>query len=128
MKNANVFAFSHRNHPTGKEYHVHAEKMVEFAIENEIDQEVFNNNVALKNHIARNEKGYEVGAVIGHRKHDGRWELLIHWKGYANNHDSWEPADVINADIPVMVKQYLKKNQKDKMVKQLMKQLQLKVQ
>ncbi len=93
-----------------KYYDVHAEHMLEFAKENEISHTTFHDNETLKNHVARNESGFEVDSIIGHRKHGSGWQLLIHWKGYSKEYDSWEPMEVMNVDIPQLVKKYLKRN------------------
>jgi Chromo (CHRromatin Organisation MOdifier) domain len=42
---------------------------------------------------------YEVEEVLASRRH-GQWkklQYLLWWKGYSQAHDSWEPADNVNA-------------------------------
>jgi hypothetical protein len=60
-------------------------------------------NVAVVDHIRDIRNNATTGAP----------ELLIHWKGYDDIHDTWEPFDVMQQDIPAMVSSFLKgcKNQ-----------------
>ena len=49
---------------------------------------------------------YEVESILGQRTY-GRWkkkQYLVKWKGYSNAHNSWEPAENVNA--PELVKEY----------------------
>jgi Chromo (CHRromatin Organisation MOdifier) domain len=42
---------------------------------------------------------YEIEEVLASRRH-GQWkklQYLLQWKGYSQAHDSWEPADNVNA-------------------------------
>jgi hypothetical protein len=39
---------------------------------------------------------YEVEAVVGHRKKNGRKEYLIKWKGYSSDANTWEPEANLN--------------------------------
>ena len=36
---------------------------------------------------------YEVGMILDARRVRGRLQYKVHWKGYSNAHDSWEPAE-----------------------------------
>ena len=36
---------------------------------------------------------YEVGMVLDARRVREKLQYKVHWKGYSNAHDSWEPAE-----------------------------------
>jgi hypothetical protein len=43
------------------------------------------------------------------RYHNGKYELLTSWRGFNFNEDSFEPIENMVADVPEMVKAFLKK-------------------
>ena len=42
--------------------------------------------------IINEEEEYEVEKILAHRKQGRGYRYLIHWKGYPNSSDSWEPT------------------------------------
>ena len=35
------------------------------------------------------------------------WELLVHWRGFSDLEDSWEPLTIMNDDVPTLVHSYV---------------------
>ncbi|XP_047504720.1 chromodomain Y-like protein [Pieris napi] len=51
---------------------------------------------------------YEVDRILEvHRKKNGQREFLIHWKGWSNKFDSWEPEK--NLNCPDLIKKFMDK-------------------
>ena len=46
--------------------------------------------------IIDNEEQYEVEMILDSRERRGKREYLIHWKGYSDSEQSWEPEENIN--------------------------------
>ena len=51
---------------------------------------------------------FEVERLKEHRFSQKRWELLVQWLGFESVDDTWEPMIQLYADVPTMVKDYLK--------------------
>jgi hypothetical protein len=100
---------------TGKEYEVHVERMIEFA--QDMTEEDLMNDTTLKNHLARNAKGFEVDKFIAHKLHDNILKLHTKWKGFSYQHNTWESIEKLMEDVPLMVKAYLKKHSRDKQIR-----------
>ena len=59
--------------------------------------------------IAHGGSGYVVEAIVDHRKHHGKWQLKIKWEGFEDaGEDSWEPLERLIADVPALVRTYVK--------------------
>jgi hypothetical protein len=53
-------------------------------------------------------KRYLVDSIVGHRKaEDGVVEYRVHWFGYSDRDDTWEPHEALKIDAPDVVKNYL---------------------
>ena len=52
------------------------------------------------------EELYIIERIIDHRRHKGKREYLIQWKGYDEDENTWEPADTIEQDAPGAVEDY----------------------
>ncbi|ETV69570.1 hypothetical protein H257_14806 [Aphanomyces astaci] len=61
-------------------------------------------------HVAHNSEGFEVEAMVDARyiPTTNVYELLIKWRGLQDVENSWDPADNIFADVPVMFKAFCK--------------------
>lgn len=46
----------------------------------------------------------------------GKWYLLISWKGFGPEYDTWEPYNEIKKDIPEMVEAFESKQSKKKII------------
>ena len=49
---------------------------------------------------------YLVNAVLDSRYYRSKLQYLIDWKGYSPSDRSWEPADVIAQDVPLLVAEF----------------------
>ena len=56
--------------------------------------------------IVNGEPEYHVEKVLAHRLRRREMEFLIKWKGYTQEHNSWEPAVVILENCEELVNQY----------------------
>ena len=52
------------------------------------------------------EEKYEIKKIIGHKKINNKLHYLIWWRNHLKNQSTYEPADVIRNDAPLLVKQY----------------------
>ncbi|GBP19809.1 Chromobox protein homolog 5 [Eumeta japonica] len=51
---------------------------------------------------------YEVERILEvHHKKNGKREFLIHWKGWSNRYDSWEPEN--NLNCPELINKFMSK-------------------
>ena len=41
---------------------------------------------------------WEVESILKVRRHHNQLQFLVHWKGFSEAHDSWEPAKYVHAD------------------------------
>ena len=53
-----------------------------------------------------NKDVFIIDEIIGKKTDNKKIFYKIHWKGFNNSHDTWEPAKTINEDVPHVVKQY----------------------
>ncbi len=52
----------------------------------------------LKTQDSEPKEEYEIEAIIGHRKKEGKFEFLVCWTGYSPQFDTWAaPTDLTNA-------------------------------
>ena len=51
---------------------------------------------------------YLVNEILDARYHRSKLQYLIDWKGYTPADRSWEPADVIAHDVPLLVAEFHK--------------------
>jgi len=58
--------------------------------------------------IIENEEEYEVEKILDKRKHYGKIQYLIKWKGYPLSEASWEPEN--NLNCPELLKEFNKNN------------------
>jgi hypothetical protein len=71
---------------------------------------------ALKEHAGHVEGTLEVDHIRGirKRKHNPGWEVEVFWRGFEEADVSWEPLEIMIADVPATVKQYIKEALQDK--------------
>ena len=53
---------------------------------------------------------YLVNAILDSRYYRSKLQYLIDWKGYSPSDRSWEPADVIAQDVPLLVAEFHRSN------------------
>lgn len=54
------------------------------------------------------EKRYLVDSIVAHRKvEDGTLQYRVHWFGYSDGDDTWEPHMTLKDDAPEVVRNYL---------------------
>ena len=60
--------------------------------------------------LIEGEPEYEVDQILAVRRHGCNQDLqyLLHWKGYSQAHDSWEPAK--NVTTPELIKEFYEHN------------------
>ena len=51
---------------------------------------------------------WEVEEILNSRRHRGKLQYLIKWKGYSDAHNSWEPKENVNA--PELLAAYYEQN------------------
>lgn len=56
--------------------------------------------------IVNNELEYEVQDILRSRQRWGKLQYLIRWQGYNSDHDTWEPASLIEQDVPSLVQAF----------------------
>ena len=61
--------------------------------------------VARRDDVDETDVAYEVEAILDHRGVPSQRELLIHWKGYPSEEDSWEPLE--NLDDGPLLRSYM---------------------
>src|SRR3981189_3331381 len=49
---------------------------------------------------------YEVEEILDSRRFRGRVQYLVKWKNHPSEANSWEPAQTIHEDIPLLVKRF----------------------
>ena len=73
-------------------------------------------------HVAHISEGFEVEKIVDVREHEkgNGFEVFIKWLGLQSVENSWEPAQNIFEDVPVIFRAYCKRNQSN-VVKKMMK-------
>ena len=49
---------------------------------------------------------YTIEGIAHHRTSKNGMQFLVHWKGYDEDENTWEPAKIIEKDAPEAVKDY----------------------
>jgi transposase InsO family protein len=62
----------------------------------------------LRNFIAHQACECPIDAIIAHRQHRDKWQLLISWQGFGPEDHTWEDLDIIFDDAPTLVDNYIK--------------------
>src|SRR5271156_2396840 len=52
------------------------------------------------------EAWYEVERILDERVKRKKKEFLVRWKGYTEEEDSWEPAQWMEEEIPLLVEEF----------------------
>ena len=60
---------------------------------------------------------YSVDRIKDLQEKNGKFEVLVSWKGLSESGDSWEPLTVMHEDVPSKVRQYFKRKRKTGLVK-----------
>ena len=58
--------------------------------------------------IVNDEEEFEVEEILDKRKHYGKIQYLIKWKGYPLSEESWEPEN--NLNCPDLLEEFNKNN------------------
>ncbi|KAH9086321.1 hypothetical protein LEN26_020213, partial [Aphanomyces euteiches] len=74
----------------------------------------------LLEHIAFGDGGFHVERLDGVRVQDGRYEVLVKWLGLEDEESSWEPAQNILDDIPVVFVKWCESHRHDEAVSDMM--------
>jgi hypothetical protein len=97
---------------TNESIHAHSSRLKYYC---DSDLEV---TADLKHQITHDEMRYKIQKIRDHDvKEDGIF-LLIEWEGFDEEDSTWEPINIINDDVPGLVKKYVfNLKDKDKMKK-----------
>ncbi|KAH9086029.1 hypothetical protein Ae201684P_005725 [Aphanomyces euteiches] len=74
----------------------------------------------LLEHIAFGDDGFHVERLDGVRVQDGRYEVLVKWLGLEDEESSWEPAQNLLDDIPVVFVKWCESHRHDEAVSDMM--------
>jgi hypothetical protein len=55
---------------------------------------------------------YLVEKILDKKKENNRIYFLIKWKGFPSSYNSWEPRSELIKDIPILIKEFEKSNNK----------------
>ena len=71
----------------------------------------------LLQHIQHQDMVYEVDSIMDHWQtmtpSGPKLEFKIHWKAFDSLEDSWEPAETLQDDIPLLIHQYAELHDND---------------
>jgi hypothetical protein len=77
--------------------------------DSEDDDDEENNEYGIKYEIESDEEpSYEVDKIVAKRENKGKIEYKVHWKGFKNNEDTWEPRKQLMENASEAVKKYEK--------------------
>jgi hypothetical protein len=98
--------FDVENIITNEKRQVHGDRL-QFYADNKL-----NITEDIKTQFAFDNETFEIEKVIDMRMHNesGELQLLIQWKGFTEDENSWEPATSIYADAPALVKLFHARN------------------
>ncbi|KAF0730987.1 hypothetical protein Ae201684_011539 [Aphanomyces euteiches] len=77
----------------------------------------------LLEHIAFGDGGFHVERLDGVRVQDGHYEVLVKWLGLEDEESSWEPAQNLLDDIPVVFVKWCESHRHDEAVSDMMNSL-----
>ena len=102
----NGYVFDVENIITNEKRQVHGDRL-QFYADNKL-----NITEDIKTQFAFDNETFEIEKVIDMRMHNesGELQLLIQWKGFTEDENSWEPATSIYADAPALVKLFHARN------------------
>lgn len=68
--------------------------------------------------MAANEHFYDVDDLIDFKVVRGKEMVLVHWKGYSSDDDTWEPVtnmnELLRDDVAKLREKYQQKSQRNK--------------
>ena len=75
--------------------------------------------------VAHSQEGHEVESFgsVRYNEKQKRYEIEVKWRGLDPLENSWEPAQNLVEDVPVMLKTYLKSKKQDAMIQNLIESL-----
>jgi hypothetical protein len=83
----------------GKTEVVHVSRAIQF------NNRLLNTEAILREQNGYLAEGFEVEAVIDHRQQGNEWEVLIKWRGFENEDNTWEPiGNIIDVDMNIVRK------------------------
>ena len=102
----NGYVFDVENIITNEKRQVHADTL-QFNEDSRL-----NVTEEIRTQFAFDNETFEIEKVIDMRMHNesGELQLLIQWKGFTQDENSWEPATSINADAPALVRLFHAQN------------------
>jgi hypothetical protein len=100
------YVFEVENIITTARQQVHGDRMQFYA------DDMLNISEEIKTQFAFDNATFEIEKVIDMRlvEETGELQLLIQWKGFTEDENSWEPATSMNADAPALVKLFHARN------------------
>lgn len=113
----NGYIFEVENIITNNRQQVHGDRL-QFYADNRL-----NITEDIKTQFAFDNASFEIETVIDMRMHEetGELQLLIKWKGFTDEENSWEPATSINADAPALTKLFYSRNKSHQYANELAK-------
>ena len=87
---------------TGKKFHAHSARLKYYC-----DKEL-KVTADLKHQIAHDEMRYKVTQFLGHQLEDGNYKLHTQWQGFDAEEATWEPIEIMIADVPKLAAQYVR--------------------
>ena len=102
----NGYVFEVENIITTHRQQVHGNRLQFYA------ESMLNITEEIKTQFAFDNASFEIQKAIDMRMHEetGELQLLIKWKGFMDEENSWEPATSINADAPALAKLFYARN------------------
>ena len=89
----------HEENPVVKT--VHCQRMRFYAKDIEISEE-------LLNFVSQEKEAYQVSHFKGLRSNGSSYDVHVHWLGFEDNEDSWEPVEKLYEDVPLLLHEFLK--------------------
>ena len=60
---------------------------------------------------------FSVDKVKDLREKAGQFQVLVGWKGYSSNSDTWEPLNIMYEDAPGKVREYFKRHRSNAIIR-----------